>query len=255
MRLIDLSLTLEATPSEPVPVEIEYIDHARGADILGQPIGIDRNAFPEKMGLSLEYVRCTTHSGTHIDAPHHYGVLCEGKPAKTIDELPLDWFFHPGVRLDCRRDSVDQSVGVSEIQEQLREINYRLKPFDIVLLYTGAEEKWGEPEYFTHFRGVSREATAWLIEQGIKVIGVDSFGFDPPFGQMLDRYRQQKRQDVLWPAHFYGRQREYCQIERLTNLAKIPVSTGFTVACFPIKVRGCGAGWSRVVAIVPESSD
>jgi hypothetical protein len=251
MPLIDLSLTLEKNPSEPVPVEINYISHAQGADILGQPIGIDRSSFPDQMGLSLEYVYCTTHSGTHVDAPSHYGVLCEGQLAKTIEELPLNWFFQNGVRLDCSQGSVDEPVGVTEIQEQLHRIDYTLNPLDIVLLYTGAEEKWGKPEYFTNFRGVSREATAWLIEQGIKVVGIDSFSFDPPFHRMLSQYQEQQQSDVLWPAHFYGRQREYCQIERLTNLKQIPVSSGFTVVCFPIKVKGCGAGWSRVVAIVP----
>lgn len=251
MHFIDLSVTLEPTPSEPVPVEIDYISHAEGADILGKPIGIDRKAFPDQIGLSLEHVRCTSHSGTHLDAPAHYGPLCAGQTAKTIEELPLDWFFRDGVLIDCSQGSVTEPVSCSEIQRQLQAMDYSLKPFDIVLVRTGVEQLWGQPEYFTHFRGVSREATAWLVNQGIKVIGVDSFGFDAPFHQMLEDYRHTQDSNVLWPSHIYGRQREYCQIERLINLEKLPVSSGFTVACFPIKIRHCGAGWSRVVAIIP----
>jgi kynurenine formamidase len=252
MRLIDLSVTLEPTLGEPVPVQIEYVDHEKGADILGQPAGIDRKAFPDGLGLSLEFVKLTTHSGTHIDAPAHYGPLCEGQPAKTIEELPLDWFFHDGVLIDCSQDQAASAVTRSEIEQQLTSINYKLKPFDIVLLRTGADKHWGKPEYFTDFRGVSREATAWLVSQGVKVIGIDSFGFDPPFHRMLAQYQAKQQSDVLWPAHIYGREREYCQIERLANLDKIPVNYGFTVACFPLKVRDCGAGWSRVVAIVED---
>lgn len=73
-----------------------------------------------------------------------------------------------------------------------------------------------------------------------------------PFHVMLEEYNKKQQNDVLWPAHLYAREKEYCQIERLANLDKIPVNTGFTVAGFPIKVRNCGAGWSRAVAIVPD---
>lgn len=252
MRLIDLSVTLEPSLGEPVPVQIDYVSHAEGADILGKPIGIDRKAFPNEMGLSLEYVKLTTHSGTHIDAPVHYGPLCEGQAAKTIEDVPLDWFLHDGVLVECSLGSTTEPVSSEEIKQQLQVMEYTLKPFDIVLLRTGADRHWGKPEYFTDFRGVSREATEWLVAQGIKVIGIDSFGFDPPFHCMLENYQMKQRPDVLWPAHIYGREREYCQIERLANLDKIPIAWGFTVACFPIKIRSCGAGWSRVVAIVED---
>jgi kynurenine formamidase len=250
MQLIDLSVTLEPVSSEPVPVDINYVSHEEGADILGKPAGIDRSAFPEGKGLSLEYIKLTSHSGTHVDAPAHYGPLCEGKPARTIEEMPLHWFFCDGLVIDCSDGPSDEPLSREEIQHKLVDMGYKLKPHDIVLLNTGADRHWGKAEYFTDFRGVSREATEWLVTQGIRVIGIDSFGFDPPFHRMLAEYRKQQRADVLWPAHIYGREREYCQIERLVNLSHLPVSYGFTVACFPIKIRACGAGWSRVVAIV-----
>lgn len=47
-----------------------------------------------------------------------------------------------------------------------------------------------------------------------------------------------------------GRDREYCQIERLANLAELPRAHGFTLSCFPVKLAGAGAGWARAVAIV-----
>ncbi|MHC5609967.1 MAG: cyclase family protein [Nostoc sp.] len=252
MKLIDLSVTMEPTEGEPVPVQIEYVNHEEGADLLGKPAGIDRTAFPSGMGLSIEFVKLTTHSGTHIDAPAHYGPLCEGQTAKTIEDLPLDWFFHNGVLIDCSEKHTDKPINSAEIQQKLALMEYNIKPFDIVLLRTGADRYWGKAEYFTTFRGVTREATEWLVLRGVKVIGIDSFGFDAPFHRMLEEYKEKQQSNVLWPAHLYGREREYCQIERLTNLDKIPVNTGFTVACFPIKVRNCGAGWSRVVAIVND---
>ena len=57
---------------------------------------------------------------------------------------------------------------------------------------------------------------------------------------------------VLWPAHFAGRRREYCQIERLSNLDALPAPFGFTLSCFPVKIVGAGAGWARAVAMVED---
>jgi len=57
---------------------------------------------------------------------------------------------------------------------------------------------------------------------------------------------------IIWEAHFAGREREYCHIEKLANLDKIPKPFGFKVACFPIKITGASAGWCRPVAIVEK---
>jgi kynurenine formamidase len=253
MRIIDLSQPLAPNASEPVAVEVEHISHARGGDLLGAPAGIGASAFPDGLGLSLEMVRAASHAGTHVDAPAHYGPLCEGRPARTIDELPLDWFFGDGVVIDCRRGRPDEDIGAAEIEERLAATGYEIRPFDIVLIWTGGERLWGRPEYFTEFRGMSRAATCWLLERGVKVIGIDTFGFDPPFHVMLDRHRASGRAEDLWPAHVWGRHQEYCQIERLANLEQIDRPFGFKVACFPIKLTGCGAGWSRVVALLDET--
>jgi kynurenine formamidase len=104
--------------------------------------------------------------------------------------------------------------------------------------------------YFTRFRGVTRAATEWLVEQGIRVIGVDSFGFDAPFPRMIEAYLRRRDPRELWPAHLFGRVREYCQLERLTNLARIGRPYGFKVSCFPIKLARADAAWCRVVAIL-----
>jgi kynurenine formamidase len=52
----------------------------------------------------------------------------------------------------------------------------------------------------------------------------------------------------LWPAHFFGRKREYAHIERLANLSALKKPNGFKIACFPIKIKDTGAAWARVVA-------
>lgn len=253
MRVIDLSVPVEPSVGEPVPVEIDFVSHADGADILGKPAGLDRNAFPDGMAISLEHVRLTSHSGTHVDAPAHYGPVVEGKPARTIDEMPLDWFIGPGVLLDLDNGTTDV-ITLPELQSTLDAIGHPLSPGEIVLINTGADKRWNTAEYFTDFRGVDRDATKFMVEAGVKVIGIDSFGFDAPFHQMLDNYQTQGAA-ALWPAHLYGREREYCQIERMTNLTAIGRSTGFTVICLPIKVAKAGAGWVRAVAVIDDETE
>jgi kynurenine formamidase len=255
MRLIDLSLTIDPAIAEPAQVAVEYVDHRAGADILGQSHGLDHRDFPGALGLSLEHVTLTTHTGTHVDAPLHYGPLCEGRPATSIEGLPLSWFFGRGVRLRCPGTVRDGPVTLEEVRRELTRIGYVIAPYDIVLVYTGADAFWGRAEYFTHFRGMSREAASWLLDQGVKVIGIDSFGFDPPFDRMLSEYAVSGRSEALWPCHVIGRSREYCHIERLANLDALEVDHGFRVACFPIKIKACGAGWTRAVAILDEGAE
>ncbi|MEJ2680096.1 MAG: cyclase family protein [Gammaproteobacteria bacterium] len=248
MQWIDLSLTIEPNQSEPVPVEIEWVDHKAGASILGQSIGLTEHDFPGGMALSTEYVSLSSHTGTHIDAPIHYGPYCEGRPAKDIAQLPLDWFCSDGVVLRFNGDPDQGVITLKEVVEALDRIQYKIKSKDIVLLETGADKRWGRPDYFTRFRGVSRAACAYLIDQGVKVIGVDTWGFDPPFDVMLAEYQNTSDSRTLWPAHLLGREKEYCQIERLANLSSIPTPYGFKVYCFPVKLGKSGASWTRAVA-------
>ena len=97
--------------------------------------------------------------------------------------------------------------------------------------------------------GPSWEATAWILDQGIRCIGIDAWGLDRPAAKMGESYRAGDRH-ALWPSHLYGRKKEYLQIEKLANLDRLPAPVGFTVCAFPCKFEGCSAGWTRAVAIV-----
>lgn len=249
MRLIDLSIAIAADEHDPMKTEIQRFDHATGADMLGGPAGLSREDFPGGLGLSLEVITTTTHVGTHIDAPSHYGPTSEGKPARHIDDMPLDWFFGEGRLVDCRNQPIDQVISVEEVADQLGNGSLHGQ---IILLMTGADRLLGSAEYYSTFRGVGRQATAWMVERGARVIGIDTFGFDAPFPTMLKAYSISGNQGDLWPAHIYGREREYCQIERLANLDKIPTDRSFKICCFPVKIEQAGAGWSRVVAMVED---
>ena len=86
------------------------------------------------MGWAVEEVQAITHTGTHVDAPYHYGPVSEGKPARTIDQVPLEWCFAPGVVLDVRHKAAGEFITVADLQAALAHIHYQLRPLDIVLL-------------------------------------------------------------------------------------------------------------------------
>jgi kynurenine formamidase len=186
-----------------------------------------------------------------VDAPFHYGPESEGAPAATIDELPLEWFFADGVVLDLRHKQPGEFIEISDLEAALAAADYALKPLDIVLLQTATDRKLGTPEYFDQ-PGMGRESTLWLVEQGIKVIGIDAFGFDRGFAAMKADFERTGDGRYIWPAHFAGITRSYCQIEKLANLEQIGRAHGFRVAAFPVKIKGASAGFARVVAFVED---
>lgn len=256
LRLIDLSVPLEhQAVSEPMPASIRYITHeAEGRAQVQKFFGVksDDLVYSNGLGWAIEEIQAITHTGTHVDAPYHYGPTSEGKPARRIDEVPLEWCFAPGVVLDVRHKGDGDFITVDDLKAALARIACTLKPFDIVLLHTGADKRINTASYFAQ-PGLGREGVLWLVEQGVKVIGIDAYTLDRPFAHMVADYRRTGDGRCIWPAHFAGLTREYCQIEKLANLDQLPRPHGFHVSCLPVKIHAASAGWCRAIALVPEA--
>lgn len=256
-QLIDLSIAIESDlPSDPphmIP-KIDYTDHEQGAEsMLGYFPGMTRDQLPESFGWAVEKVHLTTHSGTHLDAPYHYHpTMDNGKRALTIDEIPLDWCFRDGVVLDFTGKPNGGAVTAEDVEKELARIDYELKPLDIVLIHVGADKAWGTPRYLTTGAGMTRESTLYLLDRGIKVVGIDAWSWDRPLPFLAEEFKKNGDPGIIWAAHFAGIEKGYCHMEKLANLDKIPVPYGFKVACFPIKIKSASAGWTRPVAIIEE---
>lgn len=254
--LVDLSIGIEdGAVSEPDPASIERMNHREGAEWLAENLretGHDVSAddFPDGTALAWEEVHAITHTATHMDAPYHYGAESEGKPARTIDEVPLSWGCGDAVVLDMRHLDAGEEIGVADLEEALENLNHELSDGEIVLIQTGADELWGTPEYLTEFPGMGRAATRWLVERGVRVIGTDAYGFDKPFAEMGRRFEETGDSEELWPAHLAGRDGEYCQIEKMANLDALPRRTGIPLVAFPVVIEEASAGWVRPVAVL-----
>ncbi len=265
MRIVDLSLPIDEKAFEVHRVDIERVSHKAGVEkfnrvimgktflgkiqyALGRRI-VRKEELPDEEFLSLEIVHAPVHVGTHLDYSFHYGSKSENRPAKTAEEIPLELCYSDAVKIDLSHKKSNEIIGAEDIETGLKKINYSLKPNDIVLLFTGADKLFGTPKYFSDYPGIDPSAIDYLLDKGIKIFGVDTMGIDRPYRFMLSEFLKTKDPQKFYPAHFYGRKREFIHIERLANLEKLP-DYGFKVICFPVRIKQTGAAWARVVALL-----
>lgn len=252
MTLIDLSAPIAQSPRDwpdELRVDIEFADHAAGTEVVETLFGIDPELLRDREGWANEtFLRFGTHSSTHSDAPYHYNSTVEGQPARTIDELPLEWFRAPGVVLDFTTKADGDPIRAQEMRTQLDSIGHELKPLDIVLVRTDRDRHYQTLQYVALGPGVTAEATRWLHAQGVRVMGIDAWGWDRPLWMQAEDAKRENQRGIFWEAHQVGL--EYSQIERLHNLAALP-ATGFTISCFPLKILGASGAPARVVASIP----
>ena len=259
-RFVDLSVAFEDRPTSPPNHRptIEYTDHEASLELFSRAFGgVRREDLPDGKAWAVERVSLNSHAGTHMDAPWHFHPTTNhrrvpgGEPAPTIDQIPLDLCFRPGVKLDFRHCEAGYLVTPADIDAELARIGYAIEPLDIVLANTAAGGKHREPDYADLACGFGRDATLHLLEMGVQVVGTDSYTWDPAFKFTAKRFADTRDPALLWEGHKAGRELPYWQMEKLCNLDLLP-PFGFTVICFPVKLHKASAGWTRAVAMVED---
>jgi kynurenine formamidase len=255
-KFIDISVALEAGIASDPPImlpQIDYLDHKMTAgQIAGFFPGLTVDDLPGGDGWAVEMLRISSHNGTHLDAPyHHHSTMDGGKRAITIDEVPLDWCMNPGVKLDFRHLPDGYLVSAAEVEAELNRIGHDLQPLDIVVVNTAAGAKYGQPDYVDSGCGMGREATLYLLERGVRVTGTDAWSWDAPFSHTAKRWAETHDPAIIWEGHRASIDIGYCHMEKLSNLENLPAK-GFTISCFPVKLKGGSAGFTRAVAIIEE---
>jgi kynurenine formamidase len=252
--IIDLSIYLEnevISDPEPFRPKIDYIDHSMSVpELVGFFPGLRKEDLPDGEAWAIERIQLITHNGTHLDAPYHFATtMNKGERAITIDEVPLDWCLQPGVKLDFRGFEDGYVATAADVESELERIGHKLAPLEIVVVNTKAGKRYGGDDYVSAGCGMGFEATMYLLERGVRLTGTDGWSWDAPFVYTRQKFLKDRDASLIWEGHKAGRQIGYCHLEKLHNLEALP-STGFTVACFPMKIRGASAGWTRAVAIL-----
>lgn len=259
MKLIDLSVALEMGIQSDPPImepQITYMNHRdTQAQMTGFFPGMSADELPDGDGWAVEMMQISTHNGTHLDAPYHHhstmdrALVDGGRPAITIDEVPLEWCFQPGVKLDFRHFEDGYVVTPKDIEAELDRIGHTLSPLEIVVVNTAAGAAYGQPDYLVKGCGMGKAATLYLLERGVRVTGTDAWSWDAPFFFTAQKYAQEKDASIIWEGHRASMEIGYCHMEKLANLDQLPAS-GFKVSCFPYKIKGASAGFTRAVAIL-----
>ena len=255
-QIVDISMPIEnEVVSDPRPYspKITYFNHHQSYEQMAPFFpGLKKEDLPDGEAWAVEMVQLITHNGTHLDAPYHFAsTMNRGERAITIDEVPLDWCMQPGVKLDFRHFDDGYVVTADDVAAELERIGHDLRPLDIVVVNTRAGSAYGDDDYVDAGCGMGYDATMYLLERGVRLTGTDAWSWDAPFSHTAERYAESGDASIIWEGHKAGRDIGYCHLEKLHNLEALP-GDGFTVYCFPVKIRGASAGWTRAVAILDE---
>jgi kynurenine formamidase len=233
--------------------KIDYMSHDQTAEqVMSFFAGLKREDLPGGEGWAVEFLQIATHNGTHLDAPyHHHSTMNNGERAITIDEVPLDWCYRPGVKLDFRDKPDGYVCTAADMEAELTRIGYDLQPLDIVVVNTSAGEAYGRPDYLLKGCGMGREATLYLLEKGVRVTGTDAWSWDAPFALTAQEYAKTHDPKIIWEGHRASMEIGYCHMEKLSNLEQLPPN-GFEISCFPFKIKAASAGFTRAVAIFED---
>lgn len=252
-RIVDLSKEIADNRADPFFMRVKIRRHAHGkARWLVRALGLPFRLFPKDFaGWGDDTItKMGVHSTTHIDAPWHYGpALADGARPATVDEMPLDLCFGPGVVFDMRHKSEGEEVTVADMEADLAASGAVLEKGVIALIHTGRDSLQGTKDYWKSGTGMSAAATEWLIDRGVLVMGVDQWGWDLPFHRQIKRARETNDATLFWQGHLVGRRKPYWQMEQLRGLGQLP-RHGFDVAVFPLRLKGASAAPARVVAFL-----
>lgn len=185
----------------------------------------------EKHGVNVLRISLGNHIGTHIDGPMH--VIPGGMP---LGNLPLETFYGPGVLVNTPKGH-NGEVSVSDLEANVPAIQQG----DIVLIYTGWGDKLSSPDYPSFHPYLAEEGARWLVNKGVRMVGIDVSSVDLPFSLRRENFK-------------YGTLRILLEngipvIHNLTNLTSI-LNKRVTVSAFPINFTGADSSPARVIALV-----
>jgi kynurenine formamidase len=174
------------------------------------------------------------HGPTHVDAIAH---LDPRESAPTIDAMPLETFYGPATCIDLSAKEPHAYISADEMDGAEAAAGTRVEPGMILLLCTGAYERFrGTPEYTSQYPGLDESASEWLRERGVKAFGVDSPSPDNPISR-------------TYPCHMMCRAAGITHFENLANLERV-VGRRFTFIGFPLRIRAGTGSPVRAVAVL-----
>lgn len=214
MEMVDLTRVIyDGMPKIPILPEVQ----------IGRCFSLDKGA-----PLNVTQISLACHAGTHVDAPIH--VVPNGK---SIEELPLEAFVGPGAVIPVKKKGGEEVTA-----RDLGSSGVTVSRGDILMLYTGWDEKFESPDYNVH-PFFSVDAAQWMVEKGIKLVGIDCITVDLP--------TPLRQKGFDFPVHRTLLGNGVLIAENVANLGRI-VGKKSRIMAFPLRVKGSDAGHARIVA-------
>lgn len=201
--------------------------HIYSRPIFGIYHTIDEHAFYDRVASFY------THSGTHLDAPRHFS-----KSGYDISQIPLDTLVNKGVVLD-----LPKGEGAEITAEDFEKAKSKtpIERGDTVIVNTGWHHRWGKPEYAKKFPGIVRSGAEWLVNAGIKMVGVDWICIDHP--------TQTDMGDNSWASHRTILSNNIPVIENIGGEVDRVTGRRVTIIALPVKVLDGDGFPVRVIAM------
>ncbi len=256
---------------------------------LSQPLNAECSSWPfyppfeakyfkrkSEHGVNAQYIMSSNHMGTHLDAPKHF--VTSGK---TIDQLPLEWLYGPGVIVDLSDMLDDLDIFTPEDIEKRVEV----REGDILIIHTGWHKysflapTGDEERYILRHPGPHYSLCQWLLDKKIKLWGVDMISTDHPMNLPIGRFlgagglnQWQKVRgiceekfgadqiDELFPDSAYQLTHnalfphDCVHVENMGGQIGAPElqNRRLTIGCFPWLFKGGEAAFCRAVAFVED---
>lgn len=180
-------------------------------------------------GFNAETLRLNTHTGTHVDVPHHFD-----DAGATIEQVPLSAFAAPASFLDLReRVRAGEPIGPAQLEPAVEQV----QEGDIAVLVTG----WGDrravsEEFLKRWPYLDGDGARLLLDRGVAGVGIDALSIGGWGGPERGE-----------PSHLALLGAGKVIVEDLRVPDELAGRRCFITA-FPVLLAGCGGAWTRAVA-------
>jgi kynurenine formamidase len=231
VRVLELSREVSTTmPVYPGHVGVAFWEHLTHEQVRRQRLPPD-SPFA---GYAVRGFVGSEHVSTHVDAIWHFN---PERPDLTIDRLPWEHLITPAAWIDVSDVEPRGHIGLDRVRRALDEAGVELRPGMTLLYHTGIGRHWDDPfRFLSEFPGLDREASEWLLDQGLVNVGTDAVSTDT-------------LADPGYPNHMVHAERLVVHTENVANIDRIPRHDGFSVGFFPLRLVGGTGSPCRAVAL------
>jgi kynurenine formamidase len=234
-RVCILDISREVGPDIPVypgHVGVAFWEHLTHEQVRVQRLPPDS---PFR-GYAVRGMVASEHVSTHVDAVWHFN---PERPDLTIDKVGLEQLITPAAWIDVSDVPPRTHITLQRVRRALDEAGVELRPGMTLMYHTGVSRLWDDPLRFTaEYPGLDREASEWLLDQGLVNVATDAPSTDHPA-------------DSAYSNHHTHGERLVIHTEMVANMDRIPRHDGFWVGFFPLRLVGGTGSPARAIALWP----